>query len=242
MRSRQCCRHLSGSLWVAGNGARGCGGESKSHGSIGRHTGGRCRGRCRGLRSWTRSSRPPKQRRRPRDVATFLILRSTGMRRESVATLQVRHLDGGWGLRGRPGKGERPGTSRSRRRSWPSCTNTWRGCSSPEREGSAGHPAVLVDVGSAGGRQDAGADDREEHLAPLQGVRPADRLPDAQAARSTARCRPEVLEQHHDLEEVRALLGHARIDTTQIYTTIRPPQLKRAVAFYEEKAMEMLSE
>jgi integrase-like protein len=32
----------------------------------------------------------------------------------------------------------------------------------------------------------------------------------------------EVLEQRHDLEEVRALLGHARIDTTQIYTKISP--------------------
>ncbi len=50
----------------------------------------------------------------------------------------------------------------------------------------------------------------------------------------------EVLEQHHDLEQVRALLGHVRIDTTQIYTNIRPPQLKRAVAFYEEKAGRML--
>jgi site-specific recombinase XerD len=49
-----------------------------------------------------------------------------------------------------------------------------------------------------------------------------------------------VLEQRHDLEEVRALLGHARIDTTQVYTTIRPPQLKRAVAFYEERAAEMV--
>jgi hypothetical protein len=39
----------------------------------------------------------------------------------------------------------------------------------------------------------------------------------------------EVLEPHHDLEQVRSLLGHARIDTTQIYTTIRPAQLKRAV-------------
>jgi len=29
-----------------------------------------------------------------------LILRYTGMRRESVATLQVHHLDGTWGLRG----------------------------------------------------------------------------------------------------------------------------------------------
>ena len=46
----------------------------------------------------------------------------------------------------------------------------------------------------------------------------------------------------HDLEEVRALLGHARIDTTQIYANIRPAQLKQAVAFYEKKAMEMLSE
>jgi Phage integrase family len=38
----------------------------------------------------------------------------------------------------------------------------------------------------------------------------------------------EVLEQHHDLEQVRALLGHTRIDTTQIYATIRPAQLKRS--------------
>jgi len=44
----------------------------------------------------------------------------------------------------------------------------------------------------------------------------------------------EVLEQRHDLEEVRALLGHPRIDTTQIYTRIRPPQLKRAIAFYDD--------
>ena len=29
----------------------------------------------------------------------------------------------------------------------------------------------------------------------------------------------EVLEQHHDLEQVRALLGHRCIDTTQIYAS-----------------------
>ena len=52
----------------------------------------------------------------------------------------------------------------------------------------------------------------------------------------------ELLEQHHDLEQMRALLGHARINTTQVYTEIRPNQLKRAVSFYEEKARAMLSE
>jgi len=50
----------------------------------------------------------------------------------------------------------------------------------------------------------------------------------------------EVLEQRHDLEQVRALLGHQRIDTTQIYTMIRPAQLKQAVSFYEEPARRML--
>lgn len=52
----------------------------------------------------------------------------------------------------------------------------------------------------------------------------------------------EVLEQHHDLEEVRALLGHSRIDTIQIYASIKPPQLKRAVSFYEERAARMLGD
>ena len=50
----------------------------------------------------------------------------------------------------------------------------------------------------------------------------------------------EMLGERGNLEEVRALLGHARIDTTQIYTTIRPPQLKHAMAFYEERAQQML--
>jgi hypothetical protein len=44
----------------------------------------------------------------------------------------------------------------------------------------------------------------------------------------------------HNLKQVRALLGHARIDTTQIYTMIRPAQLKQAVSFYEEPARQML--
>ena len=51
----------------------------------------------------------------------------------------------------------------------------------------------------------------------------------------------EVYEQHHDLEQVRAVLGHARIDTTQIYARIRPPQLKQTVGFYEARANRLLS-
>lgn len=50
----------------------------------------------------------------------------------------------------------------------------------------------------------------------------------------------EILEQHRDLEAVRAMLGPARIDTTQTYARIRPAQLKRAVEFYEGKAVDIL--
>jgi site-specific recombinase XerD len=50
----------------------------------------------------------------------------------------------------------------------------------------------------------------------------------------------ELLGERGNLEEVRALLGHARIDTTQVYTTIRPPQLKQAVAFYDGRAEQLL--
>ena len=50
----------------------------------------------------------------------------------------------------------------------------------------------------------------------------------------------EILEQHHDREAVRAMLGHTRIDTTQTYARIRPAELKRAMEFYEEKAVGVL--
>ena len=45
----------------------------------------------------------------------------------------------------------------------------------------------------------------------------------------------EVLEQRHDLEQVRALLGHQRIDTTQIYTMIRPAQLSKPCRFTKSR-------
>src|SRR5206468_515221 len=122
-----------------------------------------------------------KRRKRPRDIAIFLILRYTGMRRESVASLRVRHLDRDWGLRG-----------------------------------------VYTKGGKTHGRQ-IGVPELKPHDL-RHGVA------------------MEMLEQHHDVEQVRALLGHTRVDTTQIYATIRPAQLKRAVSFYEDKASRMLSD
>jgi hypothetical protein len=38
-----------------------------------------------------------------------------------------------------------------------------------------------------------------------------------------------------------ARLGHTRLETTQIYTTIRPPQLKQAVEFYDDHAERLLA-
>jgi len=51
----------------------------------------------------------------------------------------------------------------------------------------------------------------------------------------------EMYREHGDLEKIRALLGHQRIDTTQIYASIRPTQLKRSVEFLEAKATRMLT-
>ena len=48
-------------------------------------------------------------------------------------------------------------------------------------------------------------------------------------------------QQHGDLEQVRGLLGHTRIETTQLYAQIRPAALKQAVQFYEAKALDVLN-
>src|SRR2546422_2668698 len=51
----------------------------------------------------------------------------------------------------------------------------------------------------------------------------------------------EMYGEHGDLEKVRALLGRQRIDTTQIYASIRPSQLKRSVERSEEHTSELQS-
>src|SRR5713101_5732214 len=183
-----------------------------------------------------------RQRSRPRDVALFLILRYTGMRRESVATLQVRHLDATWGLRGVRVKG-------GKTRDIPVPTAVTRFLQMYVEQVLAKElEAVTPDTPlfwSTWGRRSGG-----KTRAPMTGqniwrlCKVYGRLigyPMLKPHDLRHGVALEVLEQHHDLEEVRALLGHARIDTTQIYTTIRPPQLKRAMAFYEEKAEAILT-
>ncbi|PYN60224.1 MAG: hypothetical protein DMD90_26630 [Candidatus Rokuibacteriota bacterium] len=183
-----------------------------------------------------------KARRRPRDVAIFLILRYTGMRRESVATLRVQHLDGTWGLRGVRVKG-----GKTRDIPLPSAVMQFLQAYVERVLGKQ-----IENVGpeiplfwSTWGRRGVGTT-----RAPMTGkniwrlCKVYGRLigcPELKPHDLRHGVAMEVLEQHHDLEQVRALLGHARIDTTQVYTSIRPPQLKRAVSFYEEKALKMLS-
>ncbi len=184
-----------------------------------------------------------KQRRRPRDVAIFLILRYTGMRRESVATLRVCHLDGQWGLRGVQVKGGKmldiplPAAVMQFLQAYVERVLV--------RQVAHVNPDAPL-FWSTWGRRGIG-----KTCAPMTGkniwrlCKVYGRLigyPELKPHDLRHGVAMEVLEQHHDLEQVRALLGHARIDTTQVYASIRPPELKRAVAFYEEKAVRMLTE
>jgi integrase/recombinase XerC len=184
-----------------------------------------------------------KQRRRPRDVAIFLILRYTGMRRESVATLRLHHLDGQWGLRGVHVKG-----GKTLDIPLPAAVMQFLQAY-VERVLVRQVPNVNPDTPlfwSTWGRRGGG-----KTCAPMTGkniwrlCKVYGRLigyPELKPHDLRHGVAMEVLEQQHDLEQVRALLGHARIDTTQVYARIRPPALKRAVAFYEAKAIRMLAE
>jgi len=183
-----------------------------------------------------------KQRKRPRDTAIFLILRYTGMRRESVASLRVRHLYPDWGLRGVHVKG-----GKTRDIPLPSVVmkflQTYVNLVLAPDVGDVTPDTPLFWSRWAGRRG-------IRRLTPIHGkniwrlCKTYGRLigvPELKPHDLRHGVAMEVLEQHHDLEEVRALLGHTRIDTTQIYATIRPHQLKRAVSFYEDKAARMLS-
>jgi integrase/recombinase XerC len=182
------------------------------------------------------------QRQHPRDVAIFLILRYSGMRRESVATLRVRNLDRGWGLRNVPVKG-----GKTRDIPLPAPVMQYL-----DRYVAEYLPTEVDDIKpdtplfwSRYGHRRQGLVRR-----PMEGkniwrlcktygrqigypmLKPHD-LRHGVAM--------EVYEQHHDLEQVRGLLGHTRIETTQLYAQIRPAALKHAVKFYESKALDVLN-
>lgn len=183
-----------------------------------------------------------KERKRPRDIAIFLIMRYTGMRRESVASLRVRHLDADWGLRGVHVKG-----GKTRDIPVPSMVMKFLQ-TYVERVLEPEVGAVTPDTPLFWSRWPGRKGIRR--VMPIHGkniwrlCKTYGRIigvPELKPHDLRHGVAMEVLEQQHDLEQVRALLGHRRIDTTQIYASIRPAQLKRAVAFYEEKAARMLS-
>ncbi len=183
-----------------------------------------------------------KERGRRRDVAVFLLLRFTGMRRESVATLRVGQLEGEWGLRGVRVKGGKV-------RDIPVPAAVMRYLAAYVQEVlTPEHGTVTPDTPlfwSSWGKRQVG-----RTRAPMTGknIWRLCKVYGAKIGQPTLKPHDlrhgvamEVLGERKNLEEVRALLGHTRIDTTQAYTTIRPAQLKTAVAFYENRAELMLA-
>ncbi len=178
---------------------------------------------------------------RPRDIAMFLILRYTGTRRESLVTLTVKNLDGDWGLRGVRVKG---GTTRDIpvpepvmkylhayvRDVLPGIVTTVTG-DTPLFWAKWGRPVVGRTVRPMTGKN-------LWRLTKYYGAQIG--VPELKPHDLRHGVAMEMYGEHGDLEKVRALLGHQRIDTTQIYASIRPTQLKRAVEFYDEKARRLL--
>ena len=182
-----------------------------------------------------------QERKRPRDVALFLLLRYTGMRRESVATLRVGQLDGEWGLRNVRVKG---GKVRDVPVPAPvmgfldvyaeTVLAPELGPLSPDT------PLFWSSWGKRGmGRTRAPMTGKNIwRLCKVYGAKIG--YPTLKPHDLRHGVAMELLGEHGNLEEVRALLGHTRIDTTQVYTTIRPAQLKSAVAFYDARALRVL--
>ena len=168
-----------------------------------------------------------RRRQRPRDMAIFLILRYSGMRRESVATLRVRHLDETWGLRGVLVKG-----GRTRDIPLPRAVMEFLWAYVEQVLGPQ-ESALDADTPlfwSTWGRRGTGKTRQPMtgkniwRLCKVYGrMIGAPMLKPHDLRHGVAM---EVYGQHHDLEQVRAVLGHTRIDTTQMYARIRPPQLK----------------
>jgi integrase/recombinase XerC len=186
--------------------------------------------------------RAARERKRPRDLAIFTIIRYTGMRRGSVAQLCVRNLYGEWGLRGVPVKGGNtrdiplPGVVMQYLHGYVSEVLA-------QENGSVTSDTPLF--WSSWGRRHRG-----KVRQPMTGqniwrlCKVYGRLigfPELKPHDLRHGVAMEVYSEHRDLEQVRALLGHVRIETTQVYAQIQPAQLKQSVGFYEAKAMEALT-
>ena len=187
--------------------------------------------------------RAAKERGRMRDVALFLVLRYTAMRREAVARLRVLNLDGEWGFRAVRGKGDKV-------RDIPVPAPVMRFLHAYVE--TVLRPALQVLTPetplfwSTWGRKSVGKIRRPMtgkniwRLCKVYGRRLG--VPKIKPHDFRHGVAMEVLGPRNNMEEVRALLDHTRLDTVQIYTTIRPPQLKKAVAFYDEAAAQLLED
>ncbi len=183
-----------------------------------------------------------RQRQRPRDLAIFLILRYSGMRRESVATLRVRNLDRRWGLRNVPVKG-----GKTRDIPLPAAVMQYLDGYVTQflhTEVEAVKPDTPLFWSTYGQRRQGIVRRPMEgkniwRLCKIYGRHIGYPMLKPHDLRHGVAM--EVYEQHHDLEQVRGLLGHKSIETTQLYAQIRPAALKHAVDFYESKALDVLS-
>jgi integrase/recombinase XerC len=186
--------------------------------------------------------RAARERKRPRDLAIFVIIRYTGMRRGSVAALRVRNLYGEWGLRGVPVKG-----GKTRDIPLPSVVMQYVHAYVAEvvaKENDSVTPDTPLFWSSWGRRH------RGRVRQPMTGqniwrlCKVYGRLigyPELKPHDLRHGVAMEVYSQHRDLEQVRALLGHTRIETTQVYAQIQPAQLKQSVNFYEAKALDAMT-
>ncbi len=186
--------------------------------------------------------RAARDRKRPRDLAIFAVMRFTGMRRGSVANLCVRHLYAEWGLRGVPVKG-----GKTRDIPLPVVVMQYLH-GYVEKVVARENGAVTPDTPlfwSSWGRRYKG-----KVRQPMTGqniwrlCKVYGRLigyPELKPHDLRHGVAMEVYTEHRDLEQVRALLGHVRIETTQVYAQIQPAQLKASVSFYETRALDALT-
>ena len=183
-----------------------------------------------------------RKRQRSRDVALLLILRFTGMRRDSVSSLRVRNVAPDWGLRGVLGK-----RGKTRDIPLPSVVTQYLHQyidNVVAKENGPITPDTPLFWSTWGRRH------QDKQSKPMTGknvwrlCKTYGRIigyPQLKPHDLRHGVAMECYGQHHDLEQVRALLGHARIETTQVYARIQPTALKQSVSFYEARALEVLS-